>query len=243
MSKIKNKDIANKVMQEIKNRHISMRPRLFFVVGSFLLVGGLTFTFILAIFLVHLILFRLRVDAPFEFLRFGPPGIPPFFMMFPWRFFLIVGFAVALGIYLLKKCEFSYKYNFALVTGITIIAIILTGVIVDYLEPNSRLERLPPMRGLYQERLPGKNWVAGEILKIHDNGMLIYSLDGWKVTIIWDKTTMLPMGRDFKVGESIRAFGEWKGDALQAQGIIKGGFLRRPTLFPSGSRGFPSPVF
>lgn len=237
------KDIANKVMQEIKEKHISMRPRFFFVAGSFLLIGGLTFAFVLAIFLVHLILFRLRLDAPFEFLRFGPPGIPPFFIMFPWRFLLIAGFAVALGIYLLKKCEFSYKYNFALITGITIITIILTGIIVDCFKPNRRLERLPPMRGLYKERLPGVNWVIGEILEISGESVRVQSLDGRVVVIIWDKSTMLPMGRDFKIGQNIRAFGDWQDSVLHAEGIMRGGFLRRPTLFPPGSRGFPSPVF
>lgn len=236
-------DIANKVMREIKNRHISMRPRFFFVAGSFLLVGGLTFAFILAIFLVHLILFRLRVDAPFEFLRFGPPGIPPFFVMFPWRFLLIAGFAVAFGIYLLKKCEFSYKYNFVLIVGITIIAIILTGVIVDYLEPSRRLESLPTVRGLYRERLPGKNWVIGEILEVTADSVRVSSLDGREVKIIWDKSTVLPLGRDFKVGQGVRAFGKWQDSTLQAQGIIKDGFFRRPTLFPDRGSFSPRPAF
>ncbi len=241
MPKDKNKDITNKVMQEIKEKHISMRPRFFFVVGSFLLVAGLTFIFILTIFLVHLILFRLRIDAPFEFLRFGAPGIPPFFIMFPWWFLLIACFAVAFGVYLLKKCEFSYKYNFALISGITVMAIILTGVIVDFLEPNRRFENLPPMRGLYQQRLPGENWAIGEILQINNESMIVLSSNGREVKIFWDKTTMLPMGWDFKVGESIRAFGDWQDSILQAQGIIKGGFFRRPTLFPFPDRGPFSP--
>ena len=230
-------------MQEIHKKGIRMRPRAYFLAGSLLLAAGLMVIFFIAIFLFNIISFRLRVDAPHEFLRFGSPGILPFLRLLPWLPLLIAVSLVFAGIHLLKKYEFSFKHNFAVIAAITIFLVIAVGFIIDCIGANRRLERLPPIKGFYQERLPGENWVVGEILYINEDKIFVQLPDGREITVIWGKTTMLPMGRDFKVGENIRVFGEWRDNSLQAQGIIKGGFFRHPTLFLDRDPFPPRPAF
>lgn len=236
-------NIANKVMQEIHKKGIRMRPRAYFLAGSLLLTAGLMVIFFIATFLFNIISFRLRVDAPHEFLRFGPPGMLPFFRLLPWLPLLIAVSLVFVGIHLLKKYEFSFKHNFAVIAAITIFLVIAAGFIIDRIGASRRLEILPPIKGFYQERLPGENWVIGEILEISGDSVRIKSLDGRKIVVILNETTMLPMGRNFKVGESIRAFGKWQDSVLHAEGIMGGGFLKHPTLFPPDNRHSPSPDF
>ncbi|MBU0708943.1 hypothetical protein KJ596_04330 [Patescibacteria group bacterium] len=238
MSENNQQDITKKVMDEIQEKGVVMRPRWYFIGGSILLVVGLTFSFVIAVFLVNIISLRLRIDVPFEFLRFGRSGLGPFLLMLPWPFLLVAVIAILTGLYLLKKYDFSYKHNFLIIAVITIISVFFSGVILDWIGTNQLLADFRPVRGFYREVLPGRDWVAGEVLEVDDNQIRIETLQGETVTILWDTAIIFPTGHVFKLGQHVRAFGEPKDGVLQAKGITTSRFLKRPTFYPRPHRPF-----
>lgn len=232
-------NLAENVMTEIKERDVKMRPRIYFVVGSVLLGVGLTLALVTASFLVNLISFRLRMDRPYDYLHFGQHGIQPFLAMFPWLLILTIVGLVVVGIYFLKRYEFSYKHNFAAITIIIVTAIIVSSVIIDRIGVNRFLEGARPFQRLYLAHHPGQNWVLGDVIEVREHQIMIdpwVRRNGDGVVVIWNTDTKLPFGHDFKVGESIRAFGEWQDSVLHAHGISKGK-LHRPIVTPR-IRGF-----
>lgn len=74
MPKKKQSDMAMRVMKEIHQKGVKMRPKIYFVLGSLLLGVGLAAALILAIFFINLVLFGQRLNQPFCFSLAGPNG-------------------------------------------------------------------------------------------------------------------------------------------------------------------------
>lgn len=147
---MKNHDLSKKVMQEIKRRGVKMRPRLYFVFGSILLGLGLTGAILTAVFFLNLFVFHLRVRGPVSYLQLGPPGILPFVTTFPWAILLASMVAVATGLTLLKRYEFSYKMNFVVLAIVLLVVVGVLGFLLDRVGFNERVAPQPPMRRFYR---------------------------------------------------------------------------------------------
>lgn len=70
---------------------------------------------------------------------------------FPLWIPLLAIISIILGIWMLKKYDFSYKKNFWLIIIGFIISIILTAFALDYLGFNDAWSRKGPMRRFYQQ--------------------------------------------------------------------------------------------
>ena len=133
-------------MSRIKKDHIAMKPRWYFVLGTSALVVGLVGLSIVLVFLVNLTVFSLRTHGPMGDMRYQQ-----LLASFPWWIPLIVVVGLGLGIFLLKKYDFSYKKNFLLVILGFIAVILLSGIVADALGINTFLSRQGQMRRLYQQ--------------------------------------------------------------------------------------------
>ena len=224
MSKAKKKiDLSKKVMKEIHQKQVKMRPRAHFLVGSILLGIGLAGALILATFFINLAIFRLRVHGPLGYLGFGRFGLRPFLATFPWLLFLVAVGGLFGGLALLRRYDISYKKSF-LGLAISLLVLILTaGFLLDFLGFNERARGLKPLGPLFPEQFAGEDWVVGEILEAKNGELVIVTPRGEEVTIKMDEKTLLPFGKDFAVGERIRAIGEWQQGSFMAKGIGKGG--------------------
>jgi len=123
-----------------------MKPRWYFVLGTSALVVGLVGLSIVLIFLVNLSVFSLRTHGPMGDIRYQQ-----LLASFPWWIPAIMIVGLGLGIFLLKKYDFSYKKNFLLVILGFIAVILLSGIIADALGINTFLSRQGQMRRLYQQ--------------------------------------------------------------------------------------------
>jgi hypothetical protein len=158
----KTKDLSQKVMNQIHREQVKMRPRLFFIAGSLFLGSGLAGAVVLATLFINLAFFRMRVHEPFGYLWFGHFGLGPFLTIFPWLPFLIAVFGIMGGLALIRHYDISYKKSF-LGLGIGLVALVLTtGFLLDQIGLNERVERLAPLRPLYQGQFRGQDWVVGE---------------------------------------------------------------------------------
>lgn len=221
MRKQKEKDLSAKVMKAIDKKEVKMRPKAYFVLGSLLLGIGMAGAIGLAMFFTHLAVFRLRVHAPFAFLRLGQPGLRPFLVNFPWLPLVLAVGGIVGGIVLLRRYEISYKKSF-LALAIGLVALVLTfGFFLDQLGANRSFSRLKPMKPLYKERFEGQDWVWGEVVKLDDNQLTIETKEEKKVIIIWNEKTKMPMETDFQKGDQVKAVGEWQNGTLKAKGILR----------------------
>ncbi len=132
-------------MSRIKREHITMKPRWYFIVGSIAMVLGIVGLSIVSIFFVNIIVFSLRTHGPMGAVRYQQ-----LLSSFPWWAPMLVVIGLGFGIWMLKKYDFSYRKNFLLVILGFIAAIIISGILIDYLGINTFLSHQGKMKRLYQ---------------------------------------------------------------------------------------------
>lgn len=151
----KKTNFEKEVMSKIKKGEITMKPKWYFVVGSLITGAGLVGVSIGAIFLLNLTLFLLRKRGP-GFIR-----LELMLASFPWWVPALAIIAVVIGIWLLKKYDFSYKKNFLLIIISFIASIVIAAWLIDYLGLNETWSRRGPMKRFYnriQENSRLKSW-------------------------------------------------------------------------------------
>lgn len=153
------RNLEKTVMAKITAGSINMKPRWFFVLGSVLMMLGLVSASIGAIFLMNLLFFSLRQHGPM-----GEWRLQLILKSFPWWILLLAIAGIASGIYLLKKYDFSYKKNFALIAGVFVIALILAAFLINLTGINDLWSRQRQMRRIYQKHQPANLHGSGHAL-------------------------------------------------------------------------------
>lgn len=229
MSKIRGKStIRNAVMEKIRSGKVTMRPRAFFILASVILGIGFAGSIMLAVFFLHVALFRFRIHAPLGFLLFGGPGLRPFFTTFPLIPLLLAASGLFGGMYLLRKYDFSYRKNFAGLVVLLSTAILTLGFLLDSTGLGERIGHARYLRGVYQTEFVGQDWVVGEVMAAGGQELTLITPDGEDVQVSRDETTLLPFGADFREGDVVRVVGEWEDGIFIARGInIGGGHMGR----------------
>jgi hypothetical protein len=222
-----------KVMEKIKKGEIKMRPKLYFVLGSLVLGVGLAAALGLAAFFINLVFFRLRMQGPLGYLRFGPMGRRMFLEIFPWRLLLVALVGVLGGIWLLKKYGEGYKKSLAAVLLMVLAMALALGWLADRAGINERLKQLPRTGGIYRMRFVAEKWLVGEVTEVGEQQLKVMTPAGEDLTVKWDETTRLLTGADFKVGDKIQVLGkkqdgEFKAEAISRGGLRWDGLERRP---------------
>ena len=141
------RDIKEKVMSQITSRKVKMRPRVFFVLGSILTYFGLLLSIFASIFFFSLIRLSFRLQAGLG----GKHKIELFISNFSWWVPILGIIGLVLGIYLLKKYEISYKFNFWQVALIFVIGMIIAGLLFDLLGFNNFLMKRGYMKSIMHQ--------------------------------------------------------------------------------------------
>ncbi len=146
------KNITESIMDQIHEDKIKMRPRIYFILGSILIFVGLVSSIVVSVFLVGLIRFSLRSHGPMASYR-----LDQILSSFPWWAPVLAIIGLVMGIWLLRKYDFSFKVNFKLVIVVFIVAVILGGWIVDSIGLNDTLIRRGPMKGMMRQYIENNN--------------------------------------------------------------------------------------
>ena len=139
-------DFEEKVMAKIRSGQVKMKPKWLFITGSVLSLAGLVGLSVSAVFLINIVFFLLRKHGPMGNWRLE-------LMLNSLPFWVPVAAIICLvgGIWLLKKYDFSYKKNFALIILGFIFSIIIAAWVVDAIGFNERLLKKGRMRRFYQQ--------------------------------------------------------------------------------------------
>jgi hypothetical protein len=228
-------DIADAVMSEINSRHLRMRPHAFFVAGTLLAGFGLASLFLLASWAASVALFDLRAMRPHAFLGMGPIGIPGLMGAMPWISLALSVFALAGGIVLLRRYDFSYRYRFAGVALVAILLVLLSGWGIERSGIPERMRERGALIGLYSPEA-GDAWVMGKVASTTDHGCMIVTRDGQEVAVRWDAGARVPPV-PLREGDLVRAVGQYdEGGIFVAEGIGRGKPGER-SEFERGGRG------
>lgn len=222
-------DFSEEIMTKINTGQVRMRSKIFFALASIGLGIGISVFASLGALIVSIAIFRLRIAGPTEYLRFGAPGIKPFFANIPIVFILLAAFAIITVIILLKKFDFSYRHNWWGITLGVIALIITSGMVFDTLGSQQYLLRRSVLRPLLTQQSTGDNWLTGEIVAQNNPIWQISTLDQQLVQMNIESASLprRPMGQ----GEVIRAVGEWRQDMFMAEAVFGNG---RPRHWPEG---------
>ena len=144
-------------MDQIHEEKIKMRPRIYFIIGSMLTFVGLVSSVVVSVFLVGLIRFSLRTHGPM-----GSYRLDQILSSFPWWAPVLAIVGLVVGIWLLRKYDFSFRVNFKAVIITFILAVIAGGWIVDSVGLNDVLIRRGPMQGMMRQYMQDNNIQGGQ---------------------------------------------------------------------------------
>jgi hypothetical protein len=151
------KNITDNIMDQIHEEKIKMRPRIYFVLGSILTFVGLVSSVVISIFLFGLMRFSLRSHGPMASYR-----LDQILSSFPWWAPILAIVGLVVGIWLLRKYDFSFKVNFKIVIIGFILAVIVGGWIIDSIGLNDALIRRGPMQGMMRQYMQDNNIQGGQ---------------------------------------------------------------------------------
>jgi hypothetical protein len=142
--------IAENIMGQIKQGKIKIRPKGYYIIGSILTFAGTVFSIITSSFLFGLLRFSMRS----HYGRGAQYKIDTAISNFPWWLFILAILSIVLGLWLIKKYNFSYKIKPALLVLIFIFSVFVSGIAIDLTGFNDALYRKPQMKNLI-DRYPG----------------------------------------------------------------------------------------
>lgn len=143
--KNKYKKIENKVMKKISSGEVVMKPKWYFVVGSFFTFIGLITSFITTSFLINLIIFLIKKQGP------GYGRLLIMLSSFPIWIPILSILGIGIGLMMLKKYDFSYKKNFLIIAILFIASAIISAFIIEKTGSNNIWAKRGPMKKLYQQ--------------------------------------------------------------------------------------------
>jgi len=146
------KNIKDDIMGQISEEKIKMRPKVYFILGSILTFTGLVSSVVISIFLIGLIRFSLRSHGPM-----GDYRLDQILSSFPWWAPIMAIIGLIVGIWLLRKYDFTFKVNFKMIIVGFILAIIVSGWIIDSIGLNDTLMRRGPMQGMMRKYFQDNN--------------------------------------------------------------------------------------
>lgn len=146
------KNVTNAVMDKIHHDKIKMRSKMYFAFGSFLAFLGLIASMLISVFLVGLLRFSLRSHGPM-----GEYRLEQILSNFPWWAVAVAVLGLFIGIWILRRYDFSYKLNFKVLVIGFVAAIILAGWIFDMSGLNDLLFRQGPMQGIMRQYFQKNN--------------------------------------------------------------------------------------
>lgn len=147
------KDIENTVMNQIHQGNIKMRPKAYFIFGSILTFVGLVSAIITSIFMIGLTRFLFRTNYGWR----AQYRLEQIFSEFPFWIILVAIIGLVLGIWLIRKYDFSYKIPRSVLVVGFILAMITAGLLIDIMGINDVLIRHNPMKNMMKKHLPFDN--------------------------------------------------------------------------------------
>jgi hypothetical protein len=230
MSSEKQELTATTILDEIKNKHVVMRPKWHFVLWSTLAIVGGICMWLTVIYLVSFIFFILYYTGVWFTPALGSRGWYIFFRSLPWLLILLLFVFVIILEVLVRTYAFAYRRPLLYSVGIILLIIFLAGSIVSRTSFHRQLftyaekNRLPFAGQLYRSfgQQHFKEIHPGTITKFNPHGFDIKNRPGEILTIIITPETRFLEGRNrLSIGNTVVVMGQRRENIVEAWGVKK----------------------
>ncbi len=226
---IQESSIANKIIHQIKDDKIKMRPKIYFILKSAAIAFGIFFISLFILYLISFIIFALRASGVWYLPYFGLRGIGTLFMSLPWLLISISVILIIILEILVKHFAFAYRKPVFYSILFIIIFVLLGSFAVDRIGLQSKLFKKTEQGDLavagkfYRDlgKTENKNVRRGIVTEITDNGFFIKMRNNKTLEIIVSSNTNFPFNAKIKVNDGIIVFGKQDNGLVQALGVRK----------------------
>ena len=245
------KNLADSVLEKIKECHITPRPRWHYIVKDALFWGVYFLSILLGSLGMAVILYAL-FDTDFDLLSYMPTSqLGSFLKLLPIVWLILFSLFVALAIWGAQHTKKGYKLSIIILLGANFLVSLILGGVIYASGGSERIEHVfargVPFYQRFEERRKdlwkrrdAENLLAGSIVKVEEGKIIILNdLSGeqWEVDCAQAR---YPEWIEFTVGMKIRMFGEKTGEyTFKALGIRPwerrgiGEGKRRPFFLPT----------
>lgn len=147
------KNIADNVMNQIRQDKLKMRPKIYFIAGSIFTFVGMVASIATSIFAIGLIKFFLRSNG-----AIFSHKLDRLISTFPWWILALAILGLVAGIILIRKYDFSYKINIKMAIALIVLTVLASGWLVDIMGFNDLLFRKGLMHGIMRNNSQEQNW-------------------------------------------------------------------------------------
>lgn len=196
-----------------------MRPKTYFLIGAILVGAGFAVSILISVFFIGVTVFRLRVNSPFSYLR-SEHGFQVVLENFPFIPLLIALLGVLVGIFIMRRYDFSYKHAFYGIAGGFLVALGLIGVVIDATGLPERAEQVTELHPFLHVKYSNDAWVAGTIYAIEQDRIFIQTPGVASFTIFITEDTSIIPPTLLRQGEWVRVSGQRSDDTFTAEIIM-----------------------
>ncbi len=244
-----NHSIKDKVLNKIKSGEIKIKPKLYFILKTVLVILGSIVVGIFILFLISFISFTLRASGLWFLPNFGFHGFGIFLGSLPW--ILIVAALLLIAALEIFMKRFSLVYRKPVLYSLLAIVLIVFvgGFIIDQTTFHSKLflkareGKLPLAGPMYRGfGMPEfHNVHRGVVSEITENGFILETPQTQKLTIIIGSQTKTAPDFEVQERDEVVVFGEKTDSTINALNIRK--IDDNLELFPAPPQVLPPHMF
>ena len=153
--------MSQNIMDQIRQGKIKMKPKIYYILGSILTFIGLISSVFSSIFLFSILRFSLRTHLG----RGVQLKLETILSNFPWWIIILAIISLVIGIWLIRKYNFSYKIKPIILIAAFVLSVVIGGWIFDMSgindsisRKNGRMKKMINDYPIYQETIfHGKN--------------------------------------------------------------------------------------
>ena len=222
-------NIQDKILKKIKEGHVHMRPRFYFVSRFIITIIVAVLSLIVSVFVISFIFFSIQESGEQFLLGFGGKGIITFFSLFPWTLLVLDIVFLFLLEWLIRGFKFVYRMSFLSIFIIIFVISTILGIFFNlspvhgiFLDKADKGE-LPIIGEIYEsihDSHADKGVFRGTIIDLYDNTIVIQHNDKDRDDDDGTQIVILPPRYpQIKIGDTVYVFGNFVNGVIEAQGI------------------------
>jgi hypothetical protein len=229
MNEEERKPMQKNILAAIEAGKVKMRPRWQYLLRGGLLAAGLVLAALAVLFVGSFIVFLLQQNGAWFAPSFGGSGLRELFMALPLLFVAVALVFIVLLQTLMRRYSFSYGqpllYSVIGVSAFVVIGSFLVAQshIHEGLFRQARDQNLPIAGGFYRQfGTPQANRITTGVITVRrDDGFNMADHDDSEYMVIITRSTELPRGEEFEVGDDVIVLGDRNGNTITAEGVVE----------------------
>jgi len=199
-------DIRHKVMREIRDKKVRMRPAFVFVAQKLGLQSILALAIVTGALVLNIFLYFLKKTSVLKFLSFGWPGLKIVLMTLPYDYIVLFLIAIILANYIVHQLDLSRGLRMTANASAFALLVITVGIGAFFAV--NGIENT--IRGWSNNKIPSDAAVSGRVIESSDTEATIKEDNGDITEVILNKpdTSLSQYKAEYVKNKVLRAIGQ-----------------------------------